>query len=123
MVTSIFFAVLIRVNTKIIHKNTLGPLGTADEMENTILRNIILDTITKHIEPNIRHQPVNRSKVLRLPPMAKANGAHMVKTAKITYRSKISTMNLNIWNMTNKSQIITKSQAAVIEPKISAPGN
>ena len=50
----------------------------------SILKNITFVTISRHILPNIRHQPVKISDVLLLPPMEKASGAVIASTARMT---------------------------------------
>ena len=60
------------------------------------MTNITFVAMSRHIEPNIRHQPVKMSDVFRLPPMPKASGEVIVSTARIKYRSAISIMSLNV---------------------------
>ncbi|MPN59996.1 hypothetical protein SDC9_207719 [bioreactor metagenome] len=74
-------------------------------------------TITKHMEANIRHQPVKISDVLRLPPTPKANGAQMVSIPRITYRSAISNNSPKTLNITMISTIMISSHAAPIPLK------
>ena len=75
------------------------------------------------MEPNIRHQPVKMSDVFRLPPMPKASGEVIVSTARMKYRSAISIMSLNVWNMTMMPQITTSSQAPAIPANDASSAN
>ena len=75
------------------------------------------------MEPNIRHQPLKMSDVFRLPPMPKASGEVIVSTARMKYRSAISMMSLNVWNMTMMPQITTSSQEPVRPPKEASSAN
>ena len=67
-----------------IHGNTSSPEGTVDTTENSILKHTRLVTMSRHMLPNIRHQPEKMDAVFLLPPMAKARGAVMVSMARIT---------------------------------------
>ena len=75
------------------------------------------------MEPNIRHQPLKMSDVFRLPPMPKASGEVIVSTARMKYRSAISIMSLNVWNMTIMPQITTSSHDPVSPPKDASSAN
>ena len=112
MMASIFFATLTMPNTSTIQGSTSRPLGTKASTDNSILRKITLVTMTRHMEPNILHQPVKMSDVFLLPPTPKAKGAHKVRTARMMYRSAISRMRLNTLNITMRPQITTRSHAA-----------
>ena len=87
------------------------------------MTNITFVAMSRHMEPNIRHQPVKMSDVFRLPPMPKARGEVIVSTARIKYRSAISIMSLNVWNMTMMPQITTSSQEPVRPPKEASSAN
>ena len=56
------------------------------------------------------------SAVLLLPPMANASGAVMVSTARITYRSAISSRSLSVLNMIIIPNRIASSHDAVSVP-------
>ena len=88
-----------------------------DTTENSILKQTRLVTISRHMEPNIRHQPVKMDAVFLLPPMAKARGAVRVSMARITYRSAISMSSPSTLNMTMTLQMMAMSQEAVSVPK------
>ena len=84
MISSAFFATFTMVIMRTIQGNTSSPLGTEDTTDSSILKNITFVTISRHMLPNIRHQPVKISAVLLLPPMEKASGAVIASTARIT---------------------------------------
>lgn len=70
------------------------------------------NTIIKHMEPNIRHQPLKISAVFLLPPVAKASGERITRTAVTTYRSAISKKSLTSCHMITKFTMMTSSQDA-----------
>ena len=70
--------------TKISHGMIPAPVGTVLMAESSSLRNTTFISIMTHIEPYIRAQPLKMSSVFLLPPMPKASGAMMVKTASTT---------------------------------------
>ena len=105
---------IVRIST--IQGRTSRPLGTVERTDKSILKKITLVTISRHILPNIRHQPVKISDVLLLPPMEKASGAVMVSMARITYLSAISSSSLKTLNMMITPNMMTSSHAAVREP-------
>ncbi|NCB35426.1 MAG: hypothetical protein EOM58_05215, partial [Clostridia bacterium] len=113
---STFFATLAIVSTSTIHGKTSRPVGTKESTDKSILKKMTLLTIIKHIEANIRHQPVKISDVFRLPPTPKASGAQMVSIPRITYRSAISNIRPKTLNMTMMPMIMTKIHAAPIPP-------
>lgn len=117
MMLSAFFATLTMERTRIIHKKVSRPLGTAESTDKSILRKITWLTISTHMEPYIRHQPVKMSDVLLLPPTPKASGAAIVSTPRITYRSATSTSSLNTWNMMMILKIMINSQKTERLPK------
>ncbi len=84
MISSAFFATFTMVIISTIQGNTSRPLGTVDTTDKSILKNMTFVTISKHMLPNIRRQPVKISDVLLLPPMEKASGAVMDSTARMT---------------------------------------
>ena len=82
------------------------------------LKKTTLIPIRIHIDPYIRHQPLKISEVLRLPPIANAKGAVIVRTARITYRSAISRSSRSTLNMIIRPHMMTSSQEAVSGPKM-----
>ena len=100
-----------------IQGRTSSPEGTVDTTENSILKHTRLVTISRHMEPNIRHQPVKMDAVFLLPPMAKARGAVRVSMARMIYRSAISMSSPSTLNMTMTLQMMAMSQEAVSVPK------
>ena len=52
-------------------------------MESSIFTNTALSTMSRHMLPYMRHQPVKMSDVLRLPPTPKASGAVTVSVARM----------------------------------------
>lgn len=117
MMLSAFLATLTIESTRMIHKNVSRPLGTADSTDRSIFIKIMWLTISKHMEPNIRHQPVKISDVLLLPPTPKANGAAMVSTPRMTYRSATSISSLNTWNMMMTLKMMISSHDTERLPK------
>lgn len=117
MMASDFFATLTMAKISTIQGSTSSPEGTVDSTENSILKHTRLVTISRHILPNIRHQPEKMDAVFLLPPMEKANGAVMVSMARITYRSAISTTSPSTLNMTMTLQMMAMIQAAPSAPK------
>ena len=71
-----------------------------------------MSTIIKHMEPNIRHQPLKISAVFLLPPVAKARGESSTSAAVTTYRSAISKKSLTICHIMTKFTMTTSSQEA-----------
>ena len=118
MMASAFLATFTRVKISTIHRNTSSPLGTVERTDRSILKKITLVTIKRHMEPYILHQPVKMSAVLLLPPMANASGAVMVSTARITYRSAISSRSLSVLNMIIIPNRIASSHDAVSVPNM-----
>ena len=96
MMASLFLATLTTVSTITIHGITANPLGWKDRIDSSILTNTTFITISRHMEPYIRHQPEKISEVLRLPPTPKASGAVMVSTARMKYLSAISKNSLQV---------------------------
>lgn len=118
IMASDFFATFTMAKMSTIQGSTSSPEGTVDTTENSILQHTRLVTMSRHILPNIRHQPEKMGAVFLLPPMAKASGAVMVSMARTTYRSATSMTRPSTLNMTMTLQIMAISQAAVREPKI-----
>ncbi len=116
MMASDFFATFTMAKISTIQGRTSSPEGTVDTTENSILKHTRLVTISRHIEPNIRHQPVKMDAVFLLPPMAKARGAVRVSIARMTYRSAISTTSPSTLNMTMTLQMMAMIQAAPKAP-------
>ena len=116
MIASAFLATFTIVRIRTIHGMISRPVGTVERTDKSILKKITFVTISVHILPNILHQPLNISEVLLLPPMANASGAVMVSTARITYRSAISSRSRNTLNMMIMPKMITSSHAAPREP-------
>ena len=116
MISSAFFATFTMLIMSTIHRNTSGKLGTVDTTESSILKKTMLVAMSRHMLPNIRHQPAKISDVLLLPPMAKASGAVMVSIASTIYRSATSSSRESTMNMVIRSKIITNIQEAVKTP-------
>ena len=116
MMASAFRATFTIVRIRTIHGMMSRPLGTVERTDSSILKKITFITISVHMLPNIRHQPLNISDVLLLPPVANASGAVIVSTARITYRSAISSKSRNTLNMMSRPKMITNSHAAPREP-------
>ena len=72
MISSDLWATFTMAKISTIQGSTSSPEGTVDTTENNILKHTRLVTISRHMEPNIRHQPVKMEAVFLLPPMAKA---------------------------------------------------
>lgn len=70
--------------TKISHGMMPAPLGTVLMAESSSFKNTTFISIITHMEPYIRTQPLKISSVLLLPPIPKARGAMIVKTASTT---------------------------------------
>ena len=96
MMASLFLATLTTVSTITIHGSTAIPLGWKDRIDSSILTNTTFITISRHMEPYIRHQPEKMSEVPRLPPTPKASGAVIVSTARMKYLSAISKNSLQV---------------------------
>ena len=116
MMASDLWATFTMAKMSTIQGSTSSPEGTVDTTENSILKHIRLVTISRHMEPNIRHQPLKMEAVFLLPPMAKARGAVRVSIARITYRSAISTTSFSTLNMTMTLQMMAMIQEAVSAP-------
>ena len=86
--------------------------GICPMAEMSSFRNTTLSTIIKHMEPNIRHQPLKISAVFLLPPVAKARGESSTSAAVTTYRSVISKKSLTICHIITKFTMTTSSQEA-----------
>ena len=71
-------------------------------------------TIIRHIEANIRHQPLKMSSVLFEPPSPNASGAISTRTAVTTYRSATSKHSLTNCHITTKPTMMISSQDAPI---------
>ena len=120
MVSSIRFATFTMLKIRTIQGITSRPLGMADMTDSSILKNITFDTISRHILPYIRHQPVKMGAVLLLPPMEKASGAAMVSVESTTYCSAIFSSSFNTFHIMMKLQMITTSHPASRFPRILA---
>ncbi len=120
MVSSIRFATFTRLESSTIHGNTSSPLGIADMTDSISLKNMVLDTMSRHMLPYMRHQPVKMGAVLLLPPMAKASGAAMVSVDSTTYCSAIFSSSFSTFHMMIISNTITTSHPAVRLPKMPA---
>ncbi len=83
-------------------------------------RNMTLSTIIAHMEPNIRHQPLKISAVFLLPPMAKASGERITRSAVTTYRSAISKNSFTTCHIMTMPTIITKSHEAPMSKQFSS---
>ena len=117
IMASAFLATFTIVRSSTIHGSTSSPLGTVARTDKSILKKITWVVINTHILPNIRHQPLKMSEVLLLPPIANASGAVIVSTARITYRSAISSSSRNTLNITITPKRITSSHDAARCPK------
>lgn len=106
--------------TRIIQGSTPVPDGITASTEMSIFRKMTLNTIMRHIEPNIRTQPLKMSSVLLLPPMAKASGDKMVSTAVTTYRSPTSKNRRTTCHMTINPMMMTSSHDAPMEKVVSS---
>ena len=71
-------------------------------------------TIIRHIEANVRHQPLKMSSVLFEPPSPNASGAIRTRTAVTTYRSATSKHSFTNCHITTKPTMIISSQDAPI---------
>ena len=118
MMASDLWATFTMAKISTIQGSTSSPEGTVDTTENSILKHTRLVTVSRHMEPNIRHQPVKIPAVFLLPPMAKARGAVRVSMARMTYRSASSMTSPSTLNMTMTLQIMAMSQEAVRVPKM-----
>ena len=116
IISSAFFATLTMLTMRTIQRNTSGKLGTVDTTDSSILKKTMLVAMSRHILPNIRHQPAKISDVLLLPPIAKASGAMTVSIANTMYRSATSSSRENTINMVMRSKMMTNIQEAVNTP-------
>ena len=117
IVSSILFATFTMLKISAIQGITSRPLGMADITDSSILKNITLETISRHMLPYIRHQPVKMETVLLLPPMEKASGAAMVSVDRTTYCSAIFSRSFSTFHMMMMLQMMTTSHPASRFPR------